>query len=411
MNRGYESYFRRSQQVDYIEHYVNYGLLKAKLNDYYTRRRDLLRALSNEKGQLAMDDFVKLCGSDNDAAFLLPSTANANNATGVNNQGRVVGINTANSFVTDDALLDHGGNGCEYFLHNDDDDDNNNYDEYEDNGMYYGCSASPSSNYHQTNTTTTTTTTINNRRRGKFINGPTAIRHLSKLERLEFDTLLKIELQRSATYYMHTLLPTVRHHIVEKEYTTASQLLLETVAFAITNIITYRQLIIRYDAFCWTFDIVTPVLGRPLLVQHHKWEDGLNTTTTTTLAATANANVIPSSLPVGRVQRIWDEELNTTTTTSNAVSSSLPVGGISSHITTTSSSSNNENEQHSVGRMFALWGINELEISIIVGVQESRTHYMLGEEIPNTGMMERKPIIPTINNNNNNNDTTSTTTT
>jgi hypothetical protein len=61
--------------------------------------------------------------------------------------------------------------------------------------------------------------------------------------------------------------------------------------------------------------------------------------------------------------------------------------------------------------MFALWGINELEISIIVGVQESRTHYMLGEEIPNTGMMERKPIIPTINNNNNNNDTTSTTTT
>jgi len=104
MNRGYESYFRRSQQVDYIEHYVNYGLLKAKLNDYYTRRRDLLRALSNEKGQLAMDDFVKLCGSDNDAAFFLPSTANANNTTGVNNRGGVVGNNTANSYVTDDAL-------------------------------------------------------------------------------------------------------------------------------------------------------------------------------------------------------------------------------------------------------------------------------------------------------------------
>jgi len=411
MNRGYESYFRRSQQVDYVEHYVNYGLLKAKLNDYYTRRRDLLRALSNEKGRLAMDDFVKLCGSDNDAHAFFPSTANANNTTGVNNRGGVVGINTANSFVTDDALLDQGGNGCEYFLHNDDDDDNydnNDYDEY-DNGMYYGCSASPSSNYHQTNTTTT----INHRRRGKFINGPTAIRHLSKLERLEFDTLLKIELQRSASYYMHTLLPTVRHHIVKKEYTTASRLLLETVAFAITNIITYRQLIIRYDAFCWTFDIVTPVLGRPLLVQHHKWEDGLNTTTTTTTTLAANANGIPSSLPVGRVQRIWDEELNTTTattTTSNSVSSSLPVGGISSHITTTTSS-NNENEQYSVSRMFALWGINELEISIIVGVQESRTHYMLGEEIPNTGMMEQKPIIPTINDDNNNNNTTSTTTT
>jgi hypothetical protein len=36
---------------------------------------------------------------------------------------------------------------------------------------------------------------------------------------------------------------------------------------------------------------------------------------------------------------------------------------------------------------------------------------MLGEEIPNTGMMEQKPIIPTINNNNNNNNNTTSTTT
>jgi hypothetical protein len=317
MNRGYESYFRRSQQVDYIEHYVNYGFLKAKLNDFYTRRRDLLRALSNGKGQLGIEDFDTLCGgSDNNDATsttnsnsnnttnngraggvaFFPSTTNAN-TTGVNNhQGSVVAINTANSFVTDDALLDNGGNGCEYFLHNDEyDDENTNNDDNDDHdnmgGMYYGCSASPSSNYHTTTTTNTNTTTNKrSRRKSKVINGPTAIHRLSTLERNEFDTLLQIELHRAAMYYNHTLLPSVQQHVVKKEYTTASQLLLETVAFAITNIITYRQLIIRYDAFCWTFDVVitTPsALVRPM-IHHHKWEEE------------ANAN-FSSSLPVGRV--------------------------------------------------------------------------------------------------------------
>ena len=204
MNRGYESYFRRSQQVDYIEHYVNYGLLKAKLNDFYTRRRDLLRALSNGKGQLGIEDFDKLCGR-----------SDTNNSTNNTNNGRAgggvaffpstttantsVAINTANSFVTDDALLDNGGNGCEYFLHND---DNTNDDDDDNGGMYYGCSASPSSNYH---TTTTTTTTKKSRRRSKFINGPTAIHRLSTLERNEFDSLLQIELHRAAMYYMSRL--------------------------------------------------------------------------------------------------------------------------------------------------------------------------------------------------------------
>lgn len=248
--------------------------------------------------------------------------------------------------------------------------------------MYYGCSASPSSNYH------TNDNNRQRRRRSKFINGPAAIHRLSTLERLEFDTLLEIELQRSASYYNQTLLPTVRHHVVKKEYMKASQLLLETVAFAITNIITYRQLIIRYDAFCWTFDVATPVLVRPPV--HHKWEEVLNTTT-----ASANANV-SSSLPVGRVHQ-WDESNTTTTTTANDVSSSLPV-----------SSANHENEQHPVSRMFNLWGINDLEISIIVGVQESRTHYMLGEE-PNMGMLLEQSIISTTTNNNNTSTTLSNT--
>jgi hypothetical protein len=377
MNRGYESYFRRSQQVDYIEHYVNYGLLKAKLNDFYTRRRDLLRALSNGKGQLGIEDFDKLCGrSDTNnnnnntnngraggGVAFFPSTTNANTS---------VAINTANSFVTDDALLDNGGNGCEYFLPNNDD----------NGGMYYGCSASPSSNYHTS--TTNNTTNKKSRRRSKFINGPTAIHRLSTMERNEFDSLLQIELHRAAMYYMYTLLPCVQQHVIKKDYTTASQLLLEVVAFAITNIITYRQLIIRYDAFCWTFDVVvtTPsVLVRPMIHHHTKWEEEANTN-------------FSSSLPVvGRVVHQWGDELKNTTSTTT-VSSSLPVG---------SSTTTNENEQHlhPVSRMFDLWGINELELNIIVGVQESRTHYMLGEEPTMCMMMDKEqPIIisPTTNN-------------
>jgi hypothetical protein len=201
------------------------------------------------------------------------------------------------------------------------------------------------------------------------------------MERYEFDTLLQIELHRAAMYYMYTLLPCVQQHVIKKDYTTASQVLLEVVAFAITNIITYRQLIIRYDAFCWTFDVVvtTPsVLVRPMIHHHTKWEEEAN-----------NAN-FSSSLPVvGRVVHPWGDESKTTTT----VSSSLPVG---------SSTTTNENEQHHpVSRMFDLWGINELEINIIVGVQESRTHYMLGEEPTMCMMMDKEqPIIisPTTNN-------------
>jgi hypothetical protein len=196
---------------------------------------------------------------------------------------------------------------------------------------------------------------------------------------------------------MYTLLPCVQQHVIKKDYTTASQLLLEVVAFAITNIITYRQLIIRYDAFCWTFDVVvtTPsVLVRPMIHYHHKWEEEANTN-------------FSSSLPVvGRVVHPWGDESKTNNTTTANVSSSLPVG---------STTINNENEQqhHPVSRMFDLWGINELEINIIVGVQESRTHYMLGEE-PTMGMMmdkEQPVIISTTTNNNNNNNTSSSKTT
>jgi hypothetical protein len=111
---------------------------------------------------------------------------------------------------------------------------------------------------------------------------------------------------------------------------------------------------------------------------HHKWEE--------------DANAFSSSLPVGRVVHPWGDEsnANTNNTTANVVSSSLPVG---------STTSNEKEQLHPVSRMFDLWGIKELEISIIVGVQESRTRSMLGEE-PTMGMMmmeKKQPVISTTN--------------
>ena len=47
-----------------------------------------------------------------------------------------------------------------------------------------------------------------------------------------------------------------------KQYKDAAEQLLDAMAFACTNVITFRQLLVRYDAFCRTFD------GMPLNEWH-----------------------------------------------------------------------------------------------------------------------------------------------
>ena len=81
-----------------------------------------------------------------------------------------------------------------------------------------------------------------------------AMLRLSILERKEFSTLLETQLEITANFYTSTLLTNVRSSVDKKDYINASRELLETLSFAAANIITFRNLLCRYDAFRRTFD-------------------------------------------------------------------------------------------------------------------------------------------------------------
>lgn len=65
-------------------------------------------------------------------------------------------------------------------------------------------------------------------------------------------------------FYNSTLLYDVQHLIENNQYNDAAEQLLDAMAFACTNVITFHQLLIRYDAFCRTYD------GMPLNEWHLK---------------------------------------------------------------------------------------------------------------------------------------------
>ncbi|KAK1740217.1 MFS transporter [Skeletonema marinoi] len=77
---------------------------------------------------------------------------------------------------------------------------------------------------------------------------------LSTLEREEFSSLIEQHIKSVGVFYRNALLPHIQQRIECQDYEEASQALLETMAFACTNIVTFRQLLIRYDAFCITFE-------------------------------------------------------------------------------------------------------------------------------------------------------------
>lgn len=172
--KRYESYLRRCIRADWSIHYVDYGLLKDKLRQFYRRRRQLRRLLSSSKN-LTVEAF-KLLAGDND---------------------------------------DKDGNDI----------DESSYFQYVD-----GCT------------------------RTRIVDREDALLRLSILERKEFSKILEQEISRAAIFYTETLLCNIKQYIEQKDYTNASNELLETIAFCCTNIITFRQLLIRYDAFRRTFD-------------------------------------------------------------------------------------------------------------------------------------------------------------
>ena len=280
MNRGgYESYFHRSQRPDYAGHYVDYGLLKSKLNQFYARRRLFLRALADGRGRIDVDAFPELAS---------PPPPPPPTATGLVDDDD-------DGDGGDDGGGGGGGRGC-YVLQEDDD----YY--YDTTGDYYcaaggggggsmtgasddggGCGGGGGGGGAGGGATTVGAAPVGGSPppppRPRTMDGRDASARLTDAERREFGALLGSELGRAARFYASVLLPETRRRLLgglddtttttkkkkeeeeEEEgisYKRASSSLLEAVAFAITNVITLRQVVIRYEAFCWTFDVVVP---------------------------------------------------------------------------------------------------------------------------------------------------------
>ena len=177
---GYEEHCVRCKHPDYTTQYIDYGLHKDKLRQFYTRRRQLSQIIRDGNGLTAVA-FSELTG---------------------------------NNIVISEGLLDD--TRCSsYFCYDDDGDGENNM---------------------------------------ALVDEEDAILRLSIMERKEFSGLLEDEISKSAIYYNSTLLPNVQRLVDDGDFNEAANQLLEAIAFACTNIITFRQLLIRYDAFCRTFD-------------------------------------------------------------------------------------------------------------------------------------------------------------
>ena len=124
---------------------------------------------------------------------------------------------------------------------------------------------------------------------------------MARTERREFDDLVNAELRRAARFYVDTLLPNMRRHLPSSSsssssssslhddgdgydvdigrtsYADAGSSLLEAVAFAITNAITYRQILIRYEAFNWTFEVVDERRSSSSMRRSTRYDGGRST--------------------------------------------------------------------------------------------------------------------------------------
>lgn len=196
--KGYETYFNRCKNPEYGDSYVDYELHKGKLRGYYARRRDLANILREGGGALTSDAFSRL-------AAAAPDDGGATGGSGRDKPLAAVACTSSYFCYEDD------GRGGEGAAHVDSDD---------------------------------------------------AVLRLSIMERKEFGSLLEEQISKSAVFYASTLLPRVESLVRAEEYRRASVGLLEAIAFACTNVITFRQLLIRYDAFCRAFD------GMPLSEWH-----------------------------------------------------------------------------------------------------------------------------------------------
>lgn len=97
---------------------------------------------------------------------------------------------------------------------------------------------------------------------------------ISVIERQEFSALIEGELVKAATFYTVQLLPALLNTIDDHEK--GCRDLLQTTAFCVANIITFRQILIRYDAFCRSYEgmpLTEWHLQRSVLAENHPVHD------------------------------------------------------------------------------------------------------------------------------------------
>jgi len=91
-----------------------------------------------------------------------------------------------------------------------------------------------------------------------------ALLRLAIEERKEFSAMLEAELVKVATFYSQNILVPLRKLVYTQnsDLKMAATELLEAMVFCVANVIAFRQVLIRYDAFRRTFD------GMPLTEWH-----------------------------------------------------------------------------------------------------------------------------------------------
>mmetsp|Transcript_6237 Transcript_6237/g.7663 ORF Transcript_6237/g.7663 Transcript_6237/m.7663 type:complete len:827 (+) Transcript_6237:119-2599(+) len=81
-----------------------------------------------------------------------------------------------------------------------------------------------------------------------------AHQRLSFLERAEFSSLMKSEISNAAKFYNHTLLVNLQESLRGGDTKYIASEILEVMGFVAANVITFRQLLIRYEAYSRMFD-------------------------------------------------------------------------------------------------------------------------------------------------------------
>jgi ACT domain-containing protein len=95
-----------------------------------------------------------------------------------------------------------------------------------------------------------------------YVDVADALSRLSIVERDTFSDLLQLELSKAATYYKKTIVPKVAMlsnrttNLVINDNALAELVdaVLDATAFVVAQVITFRQALIRYDAFCRTYN-------------------------------------------------------------------------------------------------------------------------------------------------------------